>query len=327
MKMNKKYVLLVSTIVSSWLFLSGCSNTPEAPSENIKLIDGAIAREENGKHTNYNLVEGKYSRLESEKAIVSYDKISGNYIYEKDEKIFIKYKEKDIELLDKNIINPKLSNGGEYFSFFKKDKYMQLVVKRLKDDKEIEIKSTVAISGDLMDWNNDTIIYYGVNQNKVNGIFAYNIEDEKEELIYELEGGYLEFLKCSKNGIIFLQQTLDNDKILKFINKNNDVESITEDILELKDVEITDKGIFVLGRMKDENYSIYEINDGEFNRIIYDFPNIIHMEKGLSHDEKGNILFIGSTDSFEKENIYIYEDGYVKVVTNGNLKYYFVDIK
>ena len=79
--------------------------------------------------------------------------------------------------------------------------------------------------------------------------------------------------------------------------------------------------------MKDDNHSIYEVKDGKVNRLIYDFPNIIHLEKGLSSDEDGNVLFIGSTDSFEKENIYIYEDGYVKVLTNDNFKYYFVDIK
>lgn len=327
MKMNRKCVLLASSILSSWLFISGCNNTLEVPSENITLSKGAIAREENGNHTNYNLTEGKYSQLEVEKAIVAYDTFSGNYIYEKEGNVFIKYKDKDIEIVDENIKSIKLSKGGEYCSYFKKDKYMQLVVKRLKDNKEIEINTTVAISGELMDWSSNNIIYYGIDKNKVNGIFSYNIENGEEELIYKLENGYLGFLKGSDDGIVFLQETIDNKKVLKSINKNKDINLITDDVVELKDIEINEKGTFLLGKVKDDNYSIYEIKDGELNRLIYDFPNIIHLEKGLSSDEDGNILFVGSTDSFAKENIYIYEDGYVKSVTNDNLKSYFVDIQ
>ena len=327
MKINSKYVLLISSMLSSWLFISGCSNTLEAPSEKIILLKGAIAREENGNHTNYNLTEGKYNKLEVDKSVASYDIISGNYIYEKEGSAFIHYKDEDMKILDKNIINPKLSSGGDYYSYFKKDKYMQLVVKSLKDNKEIEINTNVAISGNLMDWSNNNIIYYGIDENKTNGIFSYNISNGKEELIYKLESGYLEFLKASKDGIVFLQGSLSGKKVLKSIDKEKNIKVITDEIVELKDIEISEKGIFILGKMKDNNHSIYEVKDGKVNRIIYDFPNIVHLEKGLSSDENGNVLFIGSTDSFEKEKIYIYEDGYAKVLTNDNFKYYFVDIK
>ncbi|MBB6621810.1 hypothetical protein [Clostridium gasigenes] len=327
MKINSKYVLLISSMLSSWLFISGCSNTLEAPSGKIILLKGAIAREENGNHTNYNLTEGKYNKLEVDKSVAAYDIISGNYIYEKEGSAFIHYKDEDMKILDKNIINPKLSSGGDYYSYFKKDKYMQLVVKSLKDNKEIEINTNVAISGNLMDWSNNNIIYYGIDENKTNGIFSYNISNGKEELIYKLESGYLEFLKASKDGIVFLQGSLSGKKILKSIDKEKKIKVITDEIVELKDIEISEKGIFILGKMKDNNHSIYEVKDGKVNRIIYDFPNIVHLEKGLSSDENGNVLFIGSTDSFEKEKIYIYEDGYVKVLTNDNFKYYFVDIK
>lgn len=327
MKINSKYLLLISSMLSSWLFISGCSNTLEAPSEKIILLRGAIAREINGNHTNYNLTEGKYNKLEIDKAVVAYDTVSGNYIYEEEGNVFIHYKDEDIEILDKNITNPKLSPGGAYCSYFKKDPYMQLVVKSLKNNKRIEINTTVAISGNLMDWSNNNIVYYGIDENKTNGIFTYNINNGKEELIYKLETGYLEFLKSSKDGVVFLQETLANKKVLKSIDKEKNINLITDDIVELKDIEVSEKGTFVLGKMKDNNHSIYEVKDGMFNRLIYDFPNIVHLEKGLSSDADGNVLFIGSTESFEKEKIYIYEDGYVKVLTNDNLKYYFVDIQ
>lgn len=328
MKMNKKHVLVISSMLSSWLFINGCSSTLESPSEKVTLLNGAIAREENGNFTNYNLTEGKYNRLEIDKAVVQYETVSENYIYEKDAKVFIYYKDEEIEILDENIIDIKLSPDGEYYSYFRKDKYMELVIKRISDDNEMKINTTVAISGKLMDWNGDNnIIYYGIDKNKTNGIFKYNIVTGKEELIYKLESGYLEFLKSSKDGIIFLQETIDNRRMLKSIDKEKNIKLITEDIVELKDIEVTEKGIFILGRMKNDNHSIYEIKDDKVRRIIYDFPNIINLEKGLSYDENGNILFIGSTDRVGKENIYIYEDGYVKALTNDNLTYYFVDIK
>lgn len=328
MKMNRKYVLIISSMLSSWLFISGCSNTLEASNEKIILLKGAIAKEENGNHTNYNLTEGKYDKLEIDKTVVEYKTASGNYIYEKDGKVFIHYKDKEIEIIDENISGIKLSPDGEYYSYFKKNEYIELVIKSINDNKDVKIKTKVAISGKLMDWNgNNNIVYYGIDNNKVNGIFKYNITTGKEELIYKLDSGYLEFLKSSKDGIVFLQETVDNKKVLKSIDKDRNINIITEDIVELKDIEVTEKGIFILGKMKDDNHSIYEVKDREVNRLIYDFPNIIHLEKGLSYDENGNILFIGSADSFEKENIYIYEDGYVKALTRENSKYNFVNIE
>lgn len=326
--MKKKGVLLISSILSSWLFISGCSKTLDVPSEKITLLKGAIAREENGNHTNYNLTEGKYNKVEAEKAVLVYDRVSESYIYEKEGKVFISHKGKDIEIEDENIAEPKISPGGDYYSYFKRDPYMQLVVRDLEKNKEIEINTSVAISGKLMDWTNEkNIVYYGVDKNKVNGIFTYNINTGQEELIYKLENGYLEFLKSSKGGIVFLQETINNKKVLKSIDENGNVKIITENLVELKDIEITEQGTFVLGKMKDNNESVYEIKDNGFSRLIYDFPNIIHMEKGLSCDENGNLLFIGGTDSFDKENVYIYEDGYIKSLTSDNLKYYFVDVQ
>lgn len=327
MKMNTKYILLLISILSSWLFISGCSNTLQVPDEEFIVSKGAVAREEQGNHTNYNLTEGKYNKLETEKVIVSYDTISGNYIYEKDGKVFTQYKNKSTEIVDSNIINLKLSPGGEFYSYFNKDEYMQLVVKSIKDNKEIKINSTVAISGKLMDWSSDKdIVYYGIDES-TNGIFSYDINSSKEELIYELDYGYLEFIKSFSGEVLFLQDSGANRKVLKSINKDTKVNIISENVSELKDIVVTEKGIFLLGKIKEENNSIYELRDGIFTRLVYDFPNIVHLEKGLSCDENGELLFIGSIDSFDKENIYKYENGYIKSITNDNSKYYFVNVK
>lgn len=328
MKINSKYLLLLVSMLSSWLFISGCNKTIDTTSEKITLYKGSVTREENGNHANYNLTEGKYNKLETEKVIVAYDILSGNCVYEKNGKLYVQSEEDSIEIVDKDIINPKLSPGGKYISYFKRDKYMELVIKRLKDNKEIEIKTNVAISGSLMDWNTEkSLVYYGVDENKNNAIFSYNIESGKEEIIYKLENGYLEFIKAFKDGLIFVQESVGGVKSLKSIDGDNNVKLLTEEIDVLKDIIITDQGTYFLGKMKNNNESIYEVKQNSIERVIYDFPSIIHLEKGLSYDENGNILFIGGTDSFEKEKIYTYDNGYIKSLTNEDVKYYFVDVK
>ncbi|MGL5354177.1 MAG: hypothetical protein ACRDA5_12770 [Clostridium sp.] len=328
MKINSKKILLLSSILSSLLFIGGCSDAVETSSEKIILNKGAVTREENGSYTNYNLAEGRYSKLEMGKIIVAYDIVSGNYIYEENSKIFVQVDNKSIEVIDENIVELKISPGGHYISYFKKDKYMELVLIKLKDNEKIELKTEVAISGDLMDWSNENkIVYYGVDNSKNNAIFSYDLETGKEEIIYKLENGYLEFIKSSIEGVIFVQESVGGVKSLKSIDKQNNVKLITDEISDLKDILVTKKGTFILGKANDNNNSIYEVKGNKIERLIYDFPNIIHLEKGLSCDEDGNILFIGGTDSFDKENIYVFDNGYVKALSNEELKYYFVDIE
>ena len=66
----------------------------------------------------------------------------------------------------------------------------------LSTSKSIDVNSNVVISGQLVDWlNKDTIIYYGIDKEKNNGIFTYNIKEKKETLIYKLDIGYLRAFK------------------------------------------------------------------------------------------------------------------------------------
>ena len=68
---------------------------------------------------------------------------------------------------------------------------------------------------------------------------------------------------------------------------------------------------YVLGSFKNDSLSLYEVKkEGEYHRLIYDFPSIIKEEKGLSIDEEGNVLVIGINEPDNIECIYkCSEDG------------------
>ena len=58
--------------------------------------------------------------------------------------------------------------------------------------------------------------------------------------------------------------------------------------------------------------------------MVYDFPKIINLDKGLSKDSNGNILFIGG-DEPNVEKVYICEDGAISELSDKEGKYYFIN--
>ncbi|ATD55211.1 hypothetical protein [Clostridium chauvoei] len=327
MKISKKYILLILGLTSTSLILNGCSKK-NISVESIQLSKGSIVKEVDGTYSNYKFESNEYSKIETEKVILSYDLDSGNYIYNSNGKNGVVAKDNEIPIDYNNPKDLKLSKGGNYFSYFKDESYMELVIRDVKNNKDIQINSNVAISGTLVEWlNEDTLVYYGIDDKKNNGIFTYNLKENKEELIYKLQNGFIQFLRTYEENVIFVQQTMENNRYLKIIDLNKNVKDITSEIIEVSDVLSTEKGLFVLGKMKDNNYSIYKIEGGNVKRLVFDFPNIIHLEKGLSCDKDGNLLFIGSTSSFSKEKVYTYVDGSITSLTNLESKYHFIEVK
>ena len=71
-----------------------------------------------------------------------------------------------------------------------------------------------------------------------------------------------------------------------------------------------------MGKVKNNNYSIYEFDNGVIKRLVFDFPSVLYAEKGLSVNEAGEILFVGSVSNEKKEHVYKYSDGSVVLVSN-----------
>lgn len=328
MKKSRIYVLFIAAVSFSCLTLTGCGKENNTViEEKIEISSGSVLIEENGEYKNYNLEDEKYSKLDADKTIIEYDKDSGKYIYNSNGEKYLYNNKESIKINEKNPIKLQISPNGKFITYFKNEGYLQLVIIDAETGEELEFDSRVAISGDLIDWiGEEQLVYYGIDDDKNNGLFTYNIKTNEEELLYKLDVGYIEFLETSKRGTVFVQETVNSEKILKLIDSNKDVTELTNEIVEVSDIEITDKGVYLLGKLKDDNYSVYKIDNG-IKRLIFDFPSIIHLDKGLSSDDEGNILFIGSIDSFNNENIYKYADESITAITDTDLKYNFVKIK
>ena len=310
-KRRDKFIL-VSLILVLTNILYGCKNQIK-DIKKVEINSGAIAIENEGYYKIYNLNNDEYERVETDFIITSYDSESNNFIFNEDMKFKVNYlgEEKIIDNSN-SILSPKLSPGGNYVSYFVKDGYLNLKIKDLKIDKFVNINSKVAISGELIDWyNEEMLVYYGIDDEKNNGIFVYNVSDNKEELIYKLDSGYIEYLEVLENGLVFLQEKEGKKKTLKFINENGELSDEIENIVDISDVEYTQDGIYIIGKLENNNYSLYKYSQGKIKRLVYDFPKIINLEKGLSKDSNGNILFIGG-DEPSIERVYICEEEAVK---------------
>ena len=152
-------------------------------------------------------------------------------------------------------------------------------------NKEIEMKSNVSISGTLYDWYDvNTLVYYGVSNDGVNGLFTYNIKENKEELLYKIKEGYLAFIKGTIDNVVFLQLTLENNKELIMIDKKTkDVKLLTDNIEELSDIIINKEKIYFTGKISDNVSSVYELKNNKAKRLVFDFPTVVKTEKGLNN--------------------------------------------
>lgn len=324
--MIKKRTIFIFNVILCFCMLISCTKTETVDEKENEIIlnEGAMVKFKDNSYSNLNLVNDKYAEVINNSVISTYNKVSGTYVYLKDGKTIIKYKSKDIEILDENIIDIKVSQDGEYISYFKMDDYYNLKILNLKQNKEEVVDISTAISGNILEWlDGDTIVYYGIDSKNNNAIFTYNLKDKTEKLIYKLQKGYVEFIKVTESGVIILQN-INGNKILKNIKDNTEI--LSTDILQVKDLLITKQGTYFLGNIKDRGYSLYNIQDGKASRVVYDFPNIIDMDKGLSCTEQGDIMFVGADSDIKKSNIYILKNGYVKLLTNSESEYYFIDI-
>ena len=334
MKLSKRKCWSISVFIVLTLFILGCSpekvKTPIV-AEAIKLNSGAVLKSEEGSYKLYNYKDGKYEQMKSNDIILAYDKNSSSYISVEADKPYVVSNGNKFEIKDLNYSELKLSKDGIYISYFIDDNGLKLKIFDTTVNKEIEMKSNVSISGTLYDWYDvNTLVYYGVSNDGVNGLFTYNIKENKEELLYKIEEGYLAYIKGTVDNVVFLQLTLENNKKLIMIDKKTkDVKLLTDNIEEISDIIINKEKIYFTGKIHDNVKSVYELKNNKAKRLVFDFPNVVKTEKGLTIDENGNILFVGSNvGNSNEEQIYTYtQDGSITSVSKDSVDYMFLDYR
>lgn len=280
----------------------------------IELNKGSVVENYNGEYKNLNIDNDEYIEINESKVIALYDYESKNYIYSEGNKYKAFYSGEEIELtsLNGNEVKYSLSPGGKYLSYFKQSEiegiegvyeYVPYII-TLKDGKEHKVHNSASISGTAMEWLNEKeLIYYGVGKdeddNITNGIIKYNVETEDEEELRGSDGGIIQFLKSTEDGIIFLEENYDSSRFLKLYDTvRNEEITLTDSLVTIYDVVKCQDDYYVLGSFKNDNLSLYKVSkDGEYSRLIYNFPTAVREDRGLSVDEDGNVLVIGVSDS------------------------------
>lgn len=323
---GRKKVFLSGFIILINIAFIGCNNT-ETEEPKIELSKGAIAIENSGEYKIYNLKDNKYEIVDTDYIITSYDEESGTFILNDNGEIKINSLSKEYSVeVDETIVSPKVSLKGKYLSYFVKDGYLDLKIKDIENNTYVDFNSNVIISGDLIDWiNEDTLVYYGIDNNRNNGVFTYNVSEKKENLLFKLDIGYVEYLKVIEENLIIVQEKDNKERFLKVINNEGELVETIDKIVEVSDVEVTNDGIYILGKLENNNYSLYKYSEGSIKRLVYDFPKLINLEKGLSKDIDGNIIFVGGDDN-NTEKLYISVDGTISQLEANEGKYYFIDI-
>lgn len=334
MKLLKRKYWSILVFIVFPLFILGCSAEKEkAPNvtEDIKLNSGAVLKSEEGTYKLYNYKDGKYEEMKGNNIVLSYDKNSSSYIGVEEGKHYVVHNGHRFEINDSGYSELKLSKDAEYMSYFIENDGLKLKIFDTNENKEIEMNSNVSISGTLYDWYDvNTLVYYGVSNDGINGLFTYNIKENKEELLYKIKEGYLAFLKGTIDNVVFLQLTLENNKELMMIDKKTkDVKILTDNIEELSDIIINQDKIYFTGKVSNNINSLYELKDNKAKRLVFDFPAIVKTEKGLTIDDNGNVLFIGRNDENSKEEqVYTYTlDGSISAVSKNSTDYVFLEYR
>lgn len=326
---KSKYPILMSIIfIGVNLMFSGCKDKV-IEEHGILLNKGAYVNEQSGKYTIYNPEEDDtFKVIDTNEVIISYNSTYSTYVYVENDDYYIKHDNEVRKIDEDKIYHHKISPKGEYLFYFINSKYLTPMIKDLKDGKTYPLGNNAIISGAFIDWiDENKLAYYGVdNENRIAGIYTYDLVTLKEELIYKIDLGYIQFLKSMGNGVFFLQETYGDEAILKCINSLGEVEEICSGIEEINDIEVTEDGVFVLGRIKNNTYSLYGIKGGIANRLVYDFPSIININKGIIATMDGDILFIGGKNNINEQYIYKYSEGNVSIVTKESGEYNFIDI-
>ncbi len=319
-------------IIMILLMIGGCHNNT-LDNENTKdilinsLNNGAVLKSQNGEYDLYNYIDASLVKVSSQNAIVAYNKQNNVYIKYEEGKSYAVYKNKKINI-DEDYEELKLSPQGRYLSYFIEDNGLKLKIYDIIQEKSININSDTLISGTLYDWYDDNkLIYYGIGHKKDNGIFMYDLDNNKENILYKINNGFLNFLKCTKNNVNFLH--IDNNNNKEFLSIDKEKSAVvykSKKIENINDIEEVDSKIYFMGKVIDDAESLYLLDSSGIRRIIFDFPYVIKCSKGLKIDRDGNAIFIGCDSLNGNEKIYRYNiDGTVEVIGSESVEYTFIE--
>ena len=248
---------------------------------------------------------------------------------------FLGCKKESLEEISKISLNKGAfvdeSTSYETFNFNSENTYEEI-------DTEGKVITNFNMKSNTYTFYKDNSFYVNYNSKDIkiehNKIASLKISPEGDYVFYFINDEYLEpavmDLKNEKeilldNKAIISGQFIE-DTVLNIVSVNGDITEISREVIDINDIESVNDKLYLLGKVKNNNYSIYEFDNGVIKRLVFDFPSVLYAEKGLSVNESNEILFVGSSSNEKKEHVYKYSDGSVALVSNDITNCNFINI-
>lgn len=220
----------------------------------------------------------------------------------------------------------QISPKGEYI-LFKSKNDINYRLFNIKENKSISISEEILPSGNMIKFLDDgQLICYGVREkDKINAIFTYDPQEDKYNLIKEIDGfvSYIDTLRDYE--VLLLETNNENKKELFKLNiKTKKVDKLSEEIDEIDDGEYLDNKYYFLGRKRESEETIYsyDIGNKKLNRLAFNFPENINASAGMEVIG-GQIYFDGYEKRIDEGSIYRFnpKDNSVTLVNGDEGKY------
>lgn len=302
--MKKGYKLLAGLFATAIIF-SACTRTDieEEKLGKIDVFDNLVVDIKDDKEIySYISKDGiEKGQLESNGIVKTYSEKNDVVIfleYHNDGKrINIRTKD-DLKYIkiDDFISLLKLSSDGKYM-FLKEQKDEIISEYSIIDTQTLEkivLDDEIFISGKIVDFLDEKqIVFYGVDsEKKISGLFTYNILTKKYELLREVDGRFVNYIKVLDSENIFLSAADDDEKYLGILNiKSGKINYVNADFKYIQDAVLEKDKVYFSG-VENENMNLYmmDIKNKIVKRLTFDFPKNLGLDSYLINEE-GKIYF------------------------------------
>ncbi len=237
-------------------------------------------------------------------------------------------------------VDLKLNNNATKLAFrtFKNDSLESAEGMRIydiKNNKYLQLKSQVLISGNLYEWiDENKIIYYGsmLGKKNSNKIYMYDFKLDREEIYVDNINGYCIYFTPIKNNVLILGRQGNKEELYYYNRDSKTAKTISNNIVEINKsiTNYKSEETFFFGSQDEKMWALYSFSHKDFTlkRITYDFPSRLSIFSGISMDKNGNVYFCGIENSEEekKKDIFSYsiKDNSVNIISTqqGNYSVY-----
>jgi len=248
---------------------------------------------------------------------------------------------KDVKMVNNfyNAMDIKISPKGEKIAYrsFLKDSYESaegLTIYNIAKNKNMRIRTSVLVSGNLYNWlNKDEIVYYGVSteSKECDKLYKYNFDTNTEEVYIDNIKDFCTFFTLVKNkGALCLEESgIENRLVFNELESKNRT-LITNSISNIYYALYNEKSnaVYFVGLEKnEERCALFKvsIDDLTLTRLTYDFPKEVDRYGGLIKDSSGNVYFCGVNNSNNANNqVYMLNisDKSINLITGQKGRYY-----